>query len=78
MLVTFGLPIYVKFLPDPCFIRHYLCDYAEIPAFYANIYIFIFHCTGNIRGQVTIVCLQSLTNDCVCAMHWQGGKAGAC
>ena len=37
--------------------------YAKVPDFYADIFLFMFHCDGNVRGQVPVDCLWSVTND---------------
>ena len=66
MLVTFGPPISVQFLSDPCFVRqisYFLCQYMS----------FVFHCAGNIRGQVPVDCLWSIANDIMYVMRGRGG-----
>ena len=42
--------------------------YNEIPAFYDNIFLFVFQFSGNIRGWVPIDFLWSIENDRVIAM----------
>ena len=71
-----------QFLSDFCLTLALYAEipsfYAKIPAFYADIFIFFFRCDGNAHGQFPIVCLQSVSNDSVCMMPRQGGRAGTC
>ena len=50
--------------------------YAKIPPSYANIFIFIFHCAGNIHIWVSILCLRYVVNDISCGMRRLGRRAG--
>ena len=51
--------------------------HAEIPDSYADVFIFVFRCTGSICGQVPIEFLRSITNNSKRAMSIQGGGAGS-
>ena len=66
MSVTFGLPISVRFLSDPCFI-------SKIPCFLRRYISSVFHCAGNIHGRVPVYSLWSVAKDSVCAMSEQEG-----
>ena len=50
--------------------------YAKIPPSYANIFLFIFHCAGNIHIWVSILCLRYVVNDISCGMRRLGRRAG--
>ena len=44
-------PIPNSYAEIPAFYAEDFAIYANIPSLYADIYIFEFHCAGNIRGQ---------------------------
>ena len=51
--------------------------YAEIPTFYAAVFLFIYHCSGNLGGKVPVGCIRSLANGCTRAMHERGRRVGS-
>ena len=48
--------------------------YDKIPAFYADISIFFFHCAGNICDRFPVQCLRDVYNDCAHAFCGWGGR----
>ena len=44
---------------------------AKITASYADIFLFVFHCAGNVRGQVPVGCFWCISND---SAHTVGGR----
>ena len=60
MSVTSGLPISVQILSGFCQVPDL---YAKIPAFYANIFLFVLHCEGNIRVLISKDYVRYVAND---------------
>ena len=50
--------------------------YAQIPAFYADIFLFVFHCAVNVRDQVPVDCLWSIANDSARDARTRGEGSG--
>ena len=51
--------------------------YAKISAFYADIFIFVSHCSGNVRFCIPIYIACSVAKDDVRAILGQGWRSGA-
>ena len=77
MLVTFGLFICVQFISDPCIIQKFPDFYIEIPAFYADIFRFIFHCARNVHGRFLIFYICYVANYSSTEMCGRGERVGA-
>ena len=69
MSVTFGLPILVQFLSDPCFILQITC-------LLHRHFTSLLHCLGKILGWVHVYCLWSSTKESARAMNKQVGEGG--
>ena len=50
---------------------------AKIPNFYANIFLFVFHCASNVHDWVPVDSIQYISNDKTRAMSGRGGRAGS-
>ena len=50
--------------------------YVKIPDLYADIFLFGFYYANNLRGQVPVGCLRSVSNDSVRVIRRRGGRAG--
>ena len=69
MLVTLASKFLCDFFPIPTLYCEIPDLYTKIPTFYADNYIFGFHCAGNKCGRVLVGYLNSLANDDARAMH---------
>ena len=69
MLITFGLPIIVRFLSDPCFIHQNQCLLFQYLSS-------VFHCDDNLHNLVPADFRQSIANERAYAMHGQGRRVG--
>ena len=53
-----------------------LSNFCTIPDLYADIFLFVLHCAGNVCGRFPVDCIWSVPNVCVHAMHIQGVERG--
>ena len=67
-------PIYVRSL---CYISKFQIFYIEIPAFYADIFLFVFGCAGHVHVRILVFYLWYVLNDSVPLMCQQGGRVEA-